>query len=91
MLFFSRIGGGLKITMVFVGMNIEPGRKKEVIKRLKELEGVEEAYILSGFFDGIAKLVAKDIYEVNAIIQNKIKKIDAIYPLSIMVMEVLEK
>jgi len=56
-------------------LNIKPGEKRTVIRRLKEIDGVKEAHIVLGIFDVIIRIDAETIEEIEGIYFNKIEKI----------------
>jgi len=44
--------------MAFVLINAEIGSEEEVLKELKKVEGVQEAYVVYGVYDVVAKIRA---------------------------------
>jgi len=64
--------------MAFVLINVEIGGEEEVMKNLKQIEEVKEAYLLFGVYDIIAKVEAEDRQRVEEIIIWKIRKFDKV-------------
>jgi len=64
----------------FVLIHTETGKENDVLKELKKIEGVEEAFIVHGGYDIVAKLVAKNIEKLKEIVYSgRLKKIDGIF------------
>ncbi len=64
--------------MAFVLINVEIGGEEEVMKNLKQIEEVKEAYLLFGVYDIIVKVEAEDRQRVEEIIIWKIRKFDKV-------------
>ncbi|MCL5949978.1 MAG: Lrp/AsnC ligand binding domain-containing protein [Candidatus Bathyarchaeota archaeon] len=62
----------------YVLLNTEIGAENQVLRALKELDGVEEAYKLWGVYDIIANIAAEDMDELKHIITNRIDEIGKI-------------
>ena len=73
---FTAEGEGLPIAYVLVRTDI--GAEKEVLKALRELEGVEEAYLIFGPWDIIAKLNVPDRAELNKLVIWRIRRMEHI-------------
>jgi DNA-binding Lrp family transcriptional regulator len=59
----------------FVLINTEVGGEDEVLKALIGVEGVEEAYIVYGVYDVVAKVRAPDIESLKTIVTINIRKL----------------
>jgi DNA-binding Lrp family transcriptional regulator len=59
----------------FVLINTEVGGENEVLKALIGVEGVEEAYIVYGIYDVVAKVRAPDIESLKTIVTINIRKL----------------
>jgi len=59
----------------FVLINTEVGGENEVLKALMGVEGVEEAYIVYGIYDVVAKVRAPDIESLKTIVTINIRKL----------------
>ncbi|MFZ8823874.1 MAG: Lrp/AsnC family transcriptional regulator [Desulfurococcales archaeon] len=59
----------------FVLINTEVGGEDEVLKALIGVEGVEEAYIVYGIYDVVAKVRAPDIESLKTIVTTNIRKL----------------
>jgi DNA-binding Lrp family transcriptional regulator len=59
----------------FVLINTEVGGENKVLKALIGVEGVEEAYIVYGIYDVVAKVRAPDIESLKTIVTTNIRKL----------------
>ncbi len=59
----------------FVLINTEIGGENDVLKSLMAVEGVEEAYIVYGVYDVVAKIRAPDIESLKKIVTTNIRKL----------------
>ena len=59
-------------------MNVESGSEDEVLKELKRLEGVEEAYTSYGVYDLIAKIKADTMELLKETVTRKIRAINKV-------------
>lgn len=66
------------MSIAFVLLNTEIGSEEEVLKELKKVEGVEEAYCAYGGYDLIAKIKADSIEKLKEIITWKVRKLDKV-------------
>jgi DNA-binding Lrp family transcriptional regulator len=57
----------------FVFTNTEPASMPEVLKKIKEVEGVEEAEMVYGVFDIVAKVTTVTMDQLKQIITFKIR------------------
>ncbi len=71
--------------IAFVLINTRLGAESEVVKKLLEIDGVEEAYTVYGVYDIVAKIVADDLDKLREIITWKIRRIDKILSTTTMV------
>ncbi|MCD6530081.1 Lrp/AsnC ligand binding domain-containing protein [Candidatus Bathyarchaeota archaeon] len=62
----------------FALINAEIGAESEVLKALKNIEGVVEAYTVYGVYDIIAKITANTMDKLKEIITWKIRKLDKV-------------
>ena len=61
--------------IAYVLVNTGIGFEKQVLKALREVEGVEEVHKLLGVYDLIANIKAESLEELKEIITEKIEKI----------------
>jgi DNA-binding Lrp family transcriptional regulator len=59
-------------------MNVESGSEDEVLKELKKLEGVEEAYTSYGVYDLIAKIKADTMEQLKETVTRKIRALNKV-------------
>jgi DNA-binding Lrp family transcriptional regulator len=63
----------------YVLLNTEIEAEADVLKALKKIEGVEEAFHLWGIYDAIASIKADTLDKLAFIVTRKIEKIDKIH------------
>lgn len=59
----------------FVFLNVEAGAESTVLKQLKEIANVEEAYIAYGVYDLIVKVKADTMESLKETVTNNIREI----------------
>ena len=59
----------------FVLINVESGSEDEVLKELKQMEGVEEAYFSYGVYDLIARVKADSMEKLKDTVTHKLRTI----------------
>jgi len=59
-------------------MNAEVGLEAEVLKELKKIADVKEAYFVYGVYDIVAKVEAETMKELREVIASKIRGIDGV-------------
>ena len=64
--------------LAFVLINSEIGAEDEVLKALKQVEGVEEAYIVYGVYDIVAKVRAESMDKLREIVTWKIRRLNRV-------------
>jgi len=57
----------------FVLINVESGSEDEVLKELKKIEGVEEAYFSYGVYDLVTKIKADTMEHLKEMVTRKIR------------------
>lgn len=62
----------------FVLINSDIGLESDVLKRLKEVEGVKQAFALYGAYDIIAKVASDSMDDLKQIITWRIRKLEGI-------------
>ncbi|MCW3994983.1 MAG: Lrp/AsnC ligand binding domain-containing protein [Candidatus Bathyarchaeota archaeon] len=72
----------------FILLNVDSGFEDAVVKQLRELNVVEEAYVSYGSYDLIAKISEKNMSELKDIITHKIRTLNHVRStLTLMIME----
>ncbi len=71
-------GRRLRISRALVLINVEAGSENHVLKDVKEVEGVEEAYISYGVYDIVAKVFVISMDALKEIITNKLRQINKV-------------
>jgi len=59
-------------------MNAEVGSEQEVLKKLKKIAEVKEAYLVYGVYDIVAKVEAETMKKLREVIASKIRGIDGV-------------
>ena len=62
----------------FVLINVESGSEDEVLKELKKIEGVEEAYFSYGVYDLITKIKADTMEALKDMVTRKIRALNKV-------------
>jgi DNA-binding Lrp family transcriptional regulator len=62
----------------FVLINTEIGSETDVLKDLKKIEGVEEAFSVYGVYDIIAKVTADTMDKLKEIVTWRIRRLDKV-------------
>jgi len=62
----------------FVLINVESGSEDEVLKELKKIEGVEEAYFSYGVYDLITKIKADTMENLKDMVTRKIRSLNKV-------------
>ncbi len=65
--------------IAFVLVRTEAGKAFQVVEGIKKIEGVVEAYTITGEYDVIAKVEAADIKELGEKVVTKIHTIDGVH------------
>ena len=62
----------------FVLINVESGSEDEVLKELKTIEGVEEAYFSYGVYDLITKIRADTMEKLKEMVTRRIRTVSKV-------------
>ncbi len=62
----------------FVLINVESGAEEDIVKELKKIEGVEEAYFSYGVYDIIAKVKADSMEKLKDMVTRKIRALSRV-------------
>jgi DNA-binding Lrp family transcriptional regulator len=62
----------------FVLINVESGSEDEVLKELKTIEGVEEAYFSYGVYDLITKIKADSMEKLKEMVTRQIRALSKV-------------
>ena len=79
---FTKLGFGI---IALVRMAIEPAKRNDVINELKKVRNILEFYEVSGDYDIVAKVIARDIDEYRDGVLTRLSKIDGIKKTSSMI------
>ena len=79
---FTKLGFGI---IALVRMAIEPAKRNDVINELKKVRNILEFYEVSGDYDIVAKVIARDIDEYRDRVLMRLSKIDGIKKTSSMI------
>lgn len=72
----------------FILINTETGGENEVLRSLMGVEGVEEAYIVYGVYDIVARVKAPDVEALKRIVTTNIRKMPKVKStLTMMIVE----
>ncbi len=62
----------------FVLINVESGSEDEVLKEIKKLEGIEEAYFSYGVYDLVTKIKADTMEQLKELVTRKIRALSKV-------------
>lgn len=62
----------------YVLMNTDLAKEEEVVKALREIEGVKEAYALYGIYDVIAEVEAETMEKIREIVLTRIRRLESV-------------
>jgi len=71
--------------IAFVLMSAEPGAEKSIVDELNSIDGVTQVFPVYGVYDVIARIEAKDMYELRETILHCIRKRKGIQSTSTMI------
>lgn len=64
--------------MAFVLINAEIGSEEEVLKELKKVEGVVEAYVVYGVYDVVAKIRAETMDKLKDVVTWHVRRLNKV-------------
>jgi len=66
------------MTEAFIMLNVEAGSEEEVLKKLRALDILEEAFVSYGVYDLVIKIKAENIEALGEAVTNKIRGIEQV-------------
>ena len=57
------------MSLVYVLLNTEPSQMESVLEEIKEIDGVEEAYMVYGLYDICAKVKTENPQQLKGVVQ----------------------
>lgn len=60
----------------FVLLNVDLGTEGEVMTKLREIEGVKDAYHLYGVYDIMVKVEADDVAKLKEVLQGRLRRLE---------------
>ena len=66
------------LPMAFVLLNTEIGSEDAVLEALMNIPGVQEAYLVYGVYDLIAKISSEEMDTLKNVIMSKIRQLDKV-------------
>ena len=75
------------MSLVYVLLNTEPSQMESVLKEVKQIDGVEEAYMVYGIYDICAKVKTKIPQELKGIVQKIRSQENVLSTLTLMVVQ----
>jgi DNA-binding Lrp family transcriptional regulator len=69
---------GIYMPKAFVLINTEIGSESDVLRDLRKIEGVEEAYTVYGVYDIICKVSAESMDKLKEIVTWRIRRLDKV-------------
>jgi DNA-binding Lrp family transcriptional regulator len=71
-------GGTQKVPAAFVLINAEIGSEDEVLKELRSMEQVKEAYVVYGVYDIVAKVESETMDKLKEIVTWKVRRLNKV-------------
>jgi DNA-binding Lrp family transcriptional regulator len=62
----------------YILMTLEPGKAIDVVKRLRKESGVTQVDAITGEYDAIAQVEAKDVKGIGALIVNQLQGVSGV-------------
>jgi DNA-binding Lrp family transcriptional regulator len=79
---------GSSMTQAYILINVEGGNEDNVLKEVKNIAGVEGAYVSYGVYDLIIKVKANNTQELKDAVTHKIRQIKSVQStLTLMILE----
>ena len=75
------------MSLVYVLLNTEPSQMESVLEEVKEIDGVEEAYMVYGVYDICAKVKTEIPQELKGVVQKIRSKENVSSTLTLMVIQ----
>jgi len=75
------------MSLVYVLLNTEPSQMESVLEEIKEMDGVEEAYMVYGIYDICAKVKTEIPQELKGIVQKIRSQDNVLSTLMLMVVQ----
>jgi len=66
------------VPMAFVLINAEIGSEEDVLKELRKVEGIQEAYVVYGVYDVVAKVKADTMDKLKDIVTWHIRRLNKV-------------
>jgi len=64
--------------LAFIFINSEVSSEDEVVKALRKMEDVKEAYVVYGVYDIVAKVEADTIGKLKEVIASKVRRVNGV-------------
>ncbi|RLF23706.1 MAG: Lrp/AsnC family transcriptional regulator [Thermoprotei archaeon] len=64
--------------VVFILIQTAPGKANAVVEAIRKIEGVKEAYLVTGPYDIIAKIEVADLEELKELVLAKVHTIEGV-------------
>jgi len=72
---YEKLGYGI---IAFVGINIDPTKRKQIMEKILELDEIIELYEITGEYDVMAKIVTKDIHSLREFLTFKLGGVEGV-------------
>ena len=68
----------IEMPIAFVLINTESGAEREIVREMKKINEVKEAYVIYGTYDVIAKVEADTMDKLKDTVSSKIRGLDKV-------------
>ena len=75
------------MSLVYVLLNTKPNKMESVLEKIKEIDGIEEAYMVYGVYDICVKVKTEIPKELKGVVQKIRIQDDVRSPLTLMVIK----
>jgi DNA-binding Lrp family transcriptional regulator len=66
------------MTQAYILLNVEGGNEDNVLKQVRNIAGVEQAYVSYGVYDLVVKVKADTMQELKDVVTHKIRQIKSV-------------
>jgi DNA-binding Lrp family transcriptional regulator len=68
----------MEMEVGYVLFNLEPGTKKSFMEKVRKIRAVNEAHLVIGIFDAVAKIESENIEDLEKVYLNEIESISGV-------------
>lgn len=65
-----------RVATAFLFVNVETGSERELVRELRKIPAVKEAYVTYGVYDIVARVEAESLEKLTEIVTSKVRRLD---------------